>query len=353
MRSPVRAWARASVAAAQVAEHRQRARVHRTHLQRCPSSRAAGGRSSRAAPVDPVLDVQPAEEDVARRLHQALPGDHPLAVVAEVAGADEALQHRLLRLLDLQHQRVVAVAAQQQGDPARGCRRCRRRPPCAPTSDQLELLNSSRRSWGSVAAYSSSTCSRLCASWSLLGGGQARRAGTISGGSRRRSAARRRPRSQLGERLQAVAARVLSTRRSAAGACFAPSLDAISRGPARRPPRGRTRRRGSASRRSAPSTRGTRPSPPARSAPGRAPPKPLSRPASSRLAASRLTSHSHGPGQRLVEVVDVEHQPPLGGGEQPEVRAGARPRSSWTRSPETRGAGQVGRHDQRRRPGRT
>ena len=36
--------------------------------------------------------------------------------------------------------------------------------------------------------------------------------------------------------------------------------------------------------------------------------KPRSRPATTRLAARRLTSHSHGPGQRLVEVVDVEHR---------------------------------------------
>ena len=47
---------------------------------------------------------------------------------------------------------------------------------------------------------------------------------------------------------------------------------------------------------------------------------PLSRPAIAKLAASRLTSHSHGPGQRLVEVVDVEHQPPLRRGEHAEVR---------------------------------
>ena len=37
------------------------------------------------------------------------------------------------------------------------------------------------------------------------------------------------------------------------------------------------------------------------------------------LAASRLTSHSQGAGQRLVEVVGVEHERPLGRREEPEV----------------------------------
>ena len=38
-----------------------------------------------------------------------------------------------------------------------------------------------------------------------------------------------------------------------------------------------------------------------------------------KLAASRLRSHSHGPAVCLVEVVEVEHQPPLRAGEHPEV----------------------------------
>ena len=37
------------------------------------------------------------------------------------------------------------------------------------------------------------------------------------------------------------------------------------------------------------------------------------------LAASRLTSHSNGPGMRLVEVVEVEHEPPVRAGERAEV----------------------------------
>ena len=48
--------------------------------------------------------------------------------------------------------------------------------------------------------------------------------------------------------------------------------------------------------------------------------KSRSRPAIAKLAARRLTSHSHGPGKRLVEVVDVQHQTAIGGGEDAEVR---------------------------------
>ena len=47
--------------------------------------------------------------------------------------------------------------------------------------------------------------------------------------------------------------------------------------------------------------------------------KELSRPATAKLAASRFTSHSNGAGQRLVEVVDVEDERALRGGEGAEV----------------------------------
>ena len=48
--------------------------------------------------------------------------------------------------------------------------------------------------------------------------------------------------------------------------------------------------------------------------------KPRSRPAISKLAARRLTSHSNGPAMRLVEVVQVEDERAVGRGEAPEVR---------------------------------
>ena len=61
--------------------------------------------------------VLPAQEDVAGGLHQALPGDDPLAVVGELALARVGLDHRPLRLLDLEEQRIVLVAADEQGHP--------------------------------------------------------------------------------------------------------------------------------------------------------------------------------------------------------------------------------------------
>ena len=49
------------------------------------------------------------------------------------------------------------------------------------------------------------------------------------------------------------------------------------------------------------------------------PPQPRSRPASEKLATSRFTIPLPRPGQRLVEVVEVEDEPPLGRGEGAEV----------------------------------
>ena len=70
--------------------------------------------------VEAGADVLPAEEDVARRLHQALTGDDALAAVAVLALADEPLEHRRLRLLDLQEQRVLVVDAEEERDPGAG-----------------------------------------------------------------------------------------------------------------------------------------------------------------------------------------------------------------------------------------
>ena len=76
---------------------------------------------------------------------------------------------------------------------------------------------------------------------------------------------------------------------------------------------------------------------------------PLSRPATARLAASRLTSHSNGPGQGLVEVVDVEDQPPLRRGERAEIGQVRIPAQLHPQPGRGR-AGQVRRHRQRRAP---
>src|SRR5205823_5612840 len=67
--------------------------------------------------VDAGADVLPAEEDVARGLHQALAGDDALSAIAVFALADELLQHGGLCFLDLQEQRVLIVAAEEERDP--------------------------------------------------------------------------------------------------------------------------------------------------------------------------------------------------------------------------------------------
>jgi hypothetical protein len=86
----------------------------------------------RVLPVAQLADVEvagaavrtggplPAEEDVAGRLGQPLPGHHPLPLVRELAGPGEPAQHRLLRFLHLQEQRVLRIPAEQQDDPAAG-----------------------------------------------------------------------------------------------------------------------------------------------------------------------------------------------------------------------------------------
>src|SRR2546423_1014952 len=64
-----------------------------------------------AVVVAAVVGGRPAEEDVARRLHQPLPAHHPVAVVALPAWAEVLLQHRGGRLLELDEQRVAMVPA--------------------------------------------------------------------------------------------------------------------------------------------------------------------------------------------------------------------------------------------------
>src|SRR5215203_3983605 len=58
--------------------------------------------------------AKPAEEDVARRLHQPLPGHHAVSVLLVGARRNVALQYRGSRLLDLEEQGVILVAALEQ-----------------------------------------------------------------------------------------------------------------------------------------------------------------------------------------------------------------------------------------------
>ena len=64
--------------------------------------------------------MDPAEEDVAGRLHQPLADHHALTVVGVLARAERVLEHRRLRLLDLEKQRVCLVTPEQQSDPGPG-----------------------------------------------------------------------------------------------------------------------------------------------------------------------------------------------------------------------------------------
>jgi len=65
----------------------------------------------------------PAEERVGRGLHQPLAVHHPLTLVLELARPGERGQHRFLRLLELQEQRLVRGVAEQQEDERLGADR--------------------------------------------------------------------------------------------------------------------------------------------------------------------------------------------------------------------------------------
>src|ERR1700683_974314 len=64
------------------------------------------------------IDPEPAEEDVAGCLHQALAFDDSLTLVVELARSGELAQYRRTGLLDLQEQRIGRVLAQHEQDPA-------------------------------------------------------------------------------------------------------------------------------------------------------------------------------------------------------------------------------------------
>ena len=64
-----------------------------------------------------ALQRAPPKQHVARGLHRALAGDHAVPVVRISALPHEALEHRLLRFLDLQHERVVLVRPLKHEDP--------------------------------------------------------------------------------------------------------------------------------------------------------------------------------------------------------------------------------------------
>ena len=60
--------------------------------------------------------LRPAQEDVARGLHHSLPLHHPLTGLAVAALRQVILQDRGGRLLDLEEQRILLIAALEQDD---------------------------------------------------------------------------------------------------------------------------------------------------------------------------------------------------------------------------------------------
>ena len=96
--------------------HQQPALVHRSDVRRGLPVPELADVEVACHPVQPRNPV-PAEHDVARRLHQALALDDPLAAVRELAASEERLEHRALCLLQLQEQRVLVIPAEQQRDP--------------------------------------------------------------------------------------------------------------------------------------------------------------------------------------------------------------------------------------------
>src|SRR6516165_10488938 len=66
--------------------------------------------------IAPFSAPTPAQEDVGRRLHAALANHYTFAVVLIPTFAQIRLQHRWLRLLELQEQRIVYRPAFEQHD---------------------------------------------------------------------------------------------------------------------------------------------------------------------------------------------------------------------------------------------
>ena len=114
--SPERAWARARVQAQSLGVHPQPSFGHGLDERGCLAV-------PQLADVEVTGDAvgargaDPAQHDVAGRLHQPLPLHDPLAVVGEPAPAEEPLEHRRLGLFDLQEEGIVAVVADHEHHP--------------------------------------------------------------------------------------------------------------------------------------------------------------------------------------------------------------------------------------------
>ena len=237
----------------------------------------------------------PAEEAVARGLHQPLALDHPPAVVV-----GSCWPRRRARAPRPRPPWPAGRAGRRRrgrsaGRPRRGCRRCRPRPPCGRGGG-----SGSRRAAGGGRPAGSSGRSRgsradLCSTSRLSSSGSSSSSGTSSGGSLTIRSSPSTVWVSLSSARRLSLLRALATPFSTRFDRLGVLGSAAPAAPSRRRA-ARTRPRGCASRRSSASPRGRR-APRSRTAARRSLRlKPFSRPAISKLAASRLTSHSHGPG---------------------------------------------------------
>ncbi len=318
---------------------------HVLDLRPSPSSRAAGARSSRAAaPSRPGSSVQPAEEDVAASpASGAGPATTRSPWLANSLRPEEALEHRGLRLLDLQEQRVAAVDARASGRSRPACRRCRHRRPCA-RSRRRGTARAGRggRPRASRGRCAAARCRRLDHLGRVRRLRRARRSGRSAAG-RRRCAAGRRPRASASRAPECCRACARLGEHAARCACaiFVPSREP-------KVPRAAPRRRACAYQTS-------RFPIAAKSliARGRSATVSSTRAVCAwraEVAVSARRSHARSqaldvplprPGQRLVEVVDVEDEPALGRGEDAEVRE-VRVAAALHRQPGPRRRGEIG-----------
>src|SRR5262245_48966927 len=106
----------------------------------CRRQLVDAGRYLHVAQVAPVvvdtrrLVVSPAQEQVARSLHESLTFDDASGVVVVRAPSQVRLEDRRLRLFDLEDERVVGTAPLQERDPA----------PCPDAADADDLAGGIR-----------------------------------------------------------------------------------------------------------------------------------------------------------------------------------------------------------------
>ena len=81
-------------------------------------------------PAVPGLQAIPAEQLIARRLHEPLPFHDPATLRLVDRRLRVRLEHRALRLLELQDERVDSCPGPSSGRPTRGSPRCPPRRPC-------------------------------------------------------------------------------------------------------------------------------------------------------------------------------------------------------------------------------